>query len=87
MIRVKTYDIEQVARLIAALPPCPEGWVAAAQELPVARGALDLLVERAAADADLKRRLVADLESALAESGIPPTPQNLSAARARLRSV
>jgi hypothetical protein len=87
VIRVETHDIEEIARLIAALPPVPEGWATAARELPTARGALDLLIERAATDADLKRRLVADLESALAESGVTPTPQILEAARSRLRSV
>jgi hypothetical protein len=81
------YEIDQIARLIAALPPVPEGWVTAAQELPEARRSLDILIERAAADAELKARLVADLESALAESGIAPTPRNLDVVRQRLRSV
>jgi hypothetical protein len=84
---VDTSDIGEIARLIAALPPAPEGWVTAAQELPDASRALDFLIERAAADADLKRRLIADLESALAESGVTPTPQILDAARERLRSI
>ena len=84
MIRVKTYDIEQLARLIGALPPPPEGWVAAAQELPRVRASLDDLIARAELDAELRARLVADLESALAESGISPTPRILAEARARL---
>lgn len=87
MIRMEAYDIDLITSLLAALPPVPEGWVTAAQELPAARRALDLLIERAAADAELKRRLVADLESALAESGIAPTPQLLRAARERLLSI
>ena len=84
MIRVKTYDIEQLARLIGALPPPPEGWVAAAQELPRVRASLDDLIARAELDAELRARLVADLESALAESGISPTPRILAEARVRL---
>ena len=84
MIRVKTYDIEQLARLIGALPPAPEGWVSAAQELPRMRAGLDDLIAKAKTDAELRARLVADLESALAESGISPTPRLLAEARARL---
>ncbi len=84
MIRVKTYDIEQLARLIGALPPPPQGWVSAAQELPRVRASLDDLIARAELDAELRSRLVADLESALAESGISPTPRILAEARARL---
>ena len=84
MIRVTTYDIESLARLIGALPPTPEGWVAAAQELPRVRASLDDLIVQAGGDAQLRARLVADLESALAESGISPTPRILAEARARL---
>ena len=80
-------DIGQIARLLAALPPAPVGWVEAAQELPNARTALDLLCERAAADAELRAQMVADLESALAESGISPTPRLLAAARTRLQAM
>ncbi len=80
-------DIGHIARLLAALPPAPVGWVEAAQELPHARTALDLLCERAAADAELRARIVANLESALAESGIAPTPRLLATARARLEAM
>jgi hypothetical protein len=45
---------------------------------------LDDLVVRARGDAQLRARLVADLESALAESGFSPTPRILAEARARL---
>jgi hypothetical protein len=81
---VKAYDIEQLAHLIGALPPAPEGWVAAAQELPRMRASLDDLIAKAKSDAELRARLVADLESALAESGISPTPRILAEARSRL---
>jgi hypothetical protein len=80
-------DICQIARLLAALPPAPVGWVEAAQELPHARTALDRLLDRAAADAELRARIVADLESALAVSGISPTPRLLAAARTRLQAM
>jgi hypothetical protein len=79
--------MERLAKLVAALPPPPEGWVAAAQELPAHRRGLDALIARAEHDAELRARLVADLESALAESGISPTPRNLQVARDRLQSL
>ena len=82
---MKTLKTEQLARLIAALPPPPWGWVAAAQELPVHRRNLDELLVRAQSDAALHARLIEDLESALVESGITPTPPILEAARAQLR--
>ena len=41
------YDEEQIADLLRRLPPAPEGWVRAAQELPIARRGLDDIVERA----------------------------------------
>ena len=80
------HDIGGIARLLAALPPAPEGWVAAAQQLPQARAAFDSLLERAVADAELRTRLVANLEAALAEAGITPTPRFVELARERLQS-
>jgi len=76
--------MEELARLLAVLPPAPLGWVEAAQELPRLHAALDGLVARAEQDAELRARLSADLESALAESGISPTPRILAEARRRL---
>jgi hypothetical protein len=81
-----THDIEQLGRLIAALPPAPTGWVRAAQELPRARRELDDLIVRAQADAELRSRLLADLESTLSEAGIEPTRRIVADARARLLS-
>ncbi len=83
---MKSYEIDEIARLLAALPPAPEGWVAAAQQLPQARAAFDSLLARAAADAELRARLVADLEAALLEAGITPTPSLIDLARQRLQS-
>jgi hypothetical protein len=83
---MKSYDIDGIARLLAALPPAPEGWVAAAQQLPQARAAFESLLELATADAALRARLVADLEAALTEAGITPTPRFVELARERLQS-
>lgn len=76
--------MEQLGRLLAALPPTPTGWVEAAKELPGIRAGLDGLIARAEGNAELRARLVADLESALVESGISPTPGILAEARERL---
>ena len=78
------YDMERLTHLIRALPLAPEGWVKAAQELPLARRGLDEIVARAEADAQFRAQLVADLESALAAEGIEPSPPILDALRARL---
>jgi hypothetical protein len=77
---------ERLASLIRALPPAPEGWVRAAQELPFARPELDELVARAEADAAFRERLIADLESALAAEGYERDPAVLAALRVRLEA-
>ena len=80
------YDEERLAELLQALPPAPEGWVQAAQQLPAARKELDEIVERAMADARFRAALVADLERALASEGYAPDERLLAAVRARLES-
>ena len=84
---MKAHDYAALARLIAALPPAPQGWVKAAQELPAVRRGIDGIVERAVADAAYRERVVADLESALADAGVEPTPPLLEELRERFRSV
>ena len=59
---MSTYDHDTLGKLIAALPPAPDGWVRAAQELPAARRGIDEIVDRAVADAAYRERVVADLE-------------------------
>ena len=72
---MSNYDAETLARLIGMLPPAPEGWVRAAQELPTARRGLDQLVARAEADAAYRATVLADLESALQAEGVEPEPR------------
>jgi hypothetical protein len=81
-----SYDEEQLGGLLRRLPPAPEGWMRAAQELPAARAALDGLVARAEADAELRRRILADLQAALAAEGIEPSSALLGDLRTRLSS-
>ena len=81
---MSTYDEERLARLIGMLPPAPDGWVQAAQELPSARRGLDLLVARAEADAAFRAAVLADLESALQAEGVEPQPRVVEKLRRRL---
>ena len=67
-----TFDDERIGELLRVLPPAPEGWVRAAQELPAARRSLDEIVARAEADLAFREALVADLEAALALEGYEP---------------
>ena len=69
---MSAYDEDRLSELIAALPPAPEAWVRAAQELPFARRELDAIVARAEADGEFRRALIAELESTLAEEGYEP---------------
>jgi hypothetical protein len=80
------YDELRLAKLLAALPPAPYGWVRAAQELPLARLGLDDLVRRAEEDGVFRQRLIADLEAALQAEGIEPDPALAEALRRRLTS-
>jgi hypothetical protein len=78
------YDEQRLAELIAMLPPAPEGWVKAAQELPFARREFDAIVARAEEDAEFRRALIADLESALEAAGYTPEPRLLEELRRRM---
>lgn len=83
---MKPYDHNRLAELLAALPPAPQGWEAAAQELPRIERAIDALTRRIEGDASLGTDEVDRLESALAQAGIAADPRILEQARALLRS-
>ena len=68
--RVTRYDEERLGDLLSALPPAPEAWIRAAQEIPQAKQGVDEIVERAEADEDFRRHVVADPESALEEADV-----------------
>ena len=72
---MSSYDHEQLSKLIGMLPPAPEAWVRAAQELPTARRGLDELVARAEADVAFRAEVLADLEQALQAEGVEPQPR------------
>ncbi len=80
------FDEERLARLIQALPPAPEAWVRAAQELPLAKAELDEIVARAEADVEFRARLVADLEAALEAEGYERDPAVIELLKVRFKS-
>jgi hypothetical protein len=84
MTQNHSYDEARLAELLRMLPPAPEGWVKAAQELPRLRGELDDIVQRAVADAEFRRALIADLEAALRAEGYEPEAMPLDELRRRL---
>ena len=78
------YDEERLGELLRALPPPPQAWVQAAQELPRARAQLDDIVARAEADAAYRQALLADLEAALSQAGVEPHRRHVESLRERL---
>jgi hypothetical protein len=75
---------EELAELIAALPPAPRAWVEAAGELPRARATIDELVVQAIADRKRREAMLADLEAALRAAGVEPRRYLVDDLRARL---
>jgi hypothetical protein len=78
------YDEERLGELLRALPPAPEGWVRAAQELPRSRRELDDIVARAVADEAFRKALIDDLDRALRNVGYEPESLPLDELRRRL---
>jgi hypothetical protein len=79
-----SYDEQRLAEAIAALPPAPEAWVRAAQQLPALRSVLDEIVGRIEQDAEFRRLATADLEAALRAEGYDPGRALVAALRHRL---
>jgi hypothetical protein len=80
---MSAYDEYRLAELLRRLPPAPDAWVRAAQELPLVRGRLDEISARASEDARFRAALIADLERALAEAGYEPDRRLVDALRDR----
>ena len=81
---IERYDEERLAALLKMLPPAPEGWVKAAQELPQARLEIDEIAQRAQEDAEFRAAAIADLEAALEQAGYDVDPSLLPELRERL---
>ena len=72
---------ERLGRLLHELPPAPAAWVAAAGELPRVRRALEHLERDVLAGAGARDAATAQLEAALAEVELDPTPERVDALR------
>ena len=75
---------ERLAAQLRRLPPAPESWVKAAQELPLAWRGVDEIVERFRRDDAFRRAVLADLESALVREGYEADKPLVKVLRARL---
>ncbi|MBA2359731.1 MAG: hypothetical protein H0V79_02135 [Actinobacteria bacterium] len=78
------YDEERLGEILSALPPAPEAWVKAAQELPLLEQGLAEIVERAEADDDYRRRVVTDPRAALEEADVVAHADAVEILRRRL---
>ncbi len=87
MIPIQDNDEERVAELLRALPPAPEGWVKAAQELPRARREIDEIVALAEVDRQFRAAVIADLEGALRERGYELDQSQLASLQSRLSAL
>lgn len=77
-------DEQQVARLIAELPPPPRGWTEAAYEIPVTQAELDRVIERIEADEQFRTAVQAGLDKALVDAGIEPSDALMAGLRRHL---
>ena len=82
--QMPAYDEENLGELLSALPPAPEAWVRAAKEIPQMRERLDGIVERAEADDEYRRRVVADPEAALVEAEVAAHADTVDILRRKL---
>lgn len=80
------YDEEKLGEILSALPPAPEAWVKAAQEIPVAQQVVEEIVERADADEQYRRRVIEDPEAALQEADVVAHSETIEILRRRLES-
>jgi hypothetical protein len=84
MTPVPAYDEERLGELLSSLPPAPEAWVKAAQNLPLARKGVDEIVERAEEDEDYRRRVIEDPMAALEEADVVAHMDAIEILRRRL---
>jgi hypothetical protein len=84
MNSIPEHDEERIAALLRELPPAPEAWVKAAQELPRARQEIEEIAARVEADKEFRAAVTADLEAALEAAGYELDPKLLPTLRNRL---
>jgi hypothetical protein len=82
---MSAYDEHRLADLLRALPPAPEAWVRAAQELPRLASTVQQILARAEADELFRHALTADLEAMLVQEGYEPDRNLVDALQRELR--
>jgi hypothetical protein len=78
------YDEEKLGEILSALPPAPQSWVKAAQDIPLTQRELDEIVERADVDDEYRRRVIEDPEAALKEAEVVAHAETIEILRRRL---
>jgi hypothetical protein len=81
---VAAYDEETLGEILSAFPPAPETWVEAAYDIPQRQQGIEQIVERADADEDYRRRVIADPETALEEADVVAHSETIEILRRRL---
>lgn len=84
---MNSYDENDLARLLEALPPAPSAWAEAAKELPRMRSEIGGIVDRAVRDAPYRRSVTLAMEKALRETRGRSERETLEALRERLVAV
>jgi hypothetical protein len=69
MTSIPESEEERLAKLLRTLPPAPDAWVKAAQELPRARREIEEIAARVEADHEFRAAVTRDLEAALEAAG------------------
>jgi hypothetical protein len=77
-------DEVRLAELLRELPPAPGAWLQAAQERPAIARAADHILSLAEADAEFRKKLIADLEEAVRVAGHEPDQRLVNTLRRRL---
>ena len=82
--QMPTFDEQHLGELLNALPPAPDAWVRAAKEIPQMRERLDGIVERAEADDEFRRKVVADPAAALESADVAAHADTVEILRRKL---
>jgi hypothetical protein len=82
--QMHTFDEQHLGDLLNALPPAPETWVRAAKEIPQMHERLAGIVERAEADDEFRRKVVADPAAALEEADVAAHADTVEILRRKL---
>ena len=78
------YNEEKLGEILSTLPPAPEAWVKAAQDLPLTQRGIHEIVERAEVDEEYRRRVIENPEAVLEEADVVAHADAVEILRRRL---